>query len=135
MNLSQLRRNLVETIADATGLDCVSWEDPTPMPPCVIVNPADPYVDRDGQISNASPYAVHYVIQYVAGRGDADAVADRIDDSVAEIVLALVGGKGPGFGPITLEDARAPLFGELDQHGIRYSGGEIAVTIPINLKG
>lgn len=135
MNLNQLRANLLENLHEATGVPCVSWEDKAPMPPCVILNPGDPYVDGEGETSHGSPYAVHYVIQYVAGRGDSDTVAAQLDDALAAIVLAIVGGKGEGFGPITLDGARGPLFGEIDGQGRLYCGGEVAVTIPINLKG
>lgn len=88
MRIGEARDEVFAVLA-AAGHSVQGWEERQVVPPVAIVVPAEPFLDTDGDVSFADPFAVHYVVQLIAGRGTADAVQEECADMITTSVLAL----------------------------------------------
>lgn len=128
MRLSELRQNLKEALdAALPGVNIYGWQTkPTATPAAVLVT-SDPAIDTDGPITAGKPWAVHYRVQLIAGRGSASAVEKSLDDMVTATVLGL---HGLDEGNLRVTQAKMPLLNE-DTNEI---GAEVELTITIDMK-
>ena len=125
MRITDARDEIFAALSGA-GLTVQGWEKKQINPPVAIVVPAEPFIDGEGDVTFAEPFAVHYVIQLVAGRGTADVVQDRCADMLEKATLALT-----DIG-MSLDSAEYPLIGE-EQDPVTF-GAQLRVSAAINLK-
>lgn len=119
-------RDEVFTALRAAGHTVQGWEEQQVVPPVAIVVPAEPFLDTDGDVTYADPFAVHYVIQLIAGRGTADAVQDECADMITSAVLAL---RKAGM---SIDSVEYPLIGS--ENNNPTIGAQVRVSAAINLK-
>lgn len=125
MRITDARDEVFAALA-AAGHTVQGWEKQQAVPPVAIVVPDEPFLDTDGDVSFADPFAVHYVIQLIAGRGTADAVQEQCADMITTAVLAL---REAGM---SIDSVEYPLIGsETDRPTI---GAQVRVSAAINLK-
>lgn len=131
MNLGTLRQNLKETLdAALPGVNIYGWQTrPQTLPAAVLVT-ADPAIDRNGPVSAGLPWAVHYRVQLIAGKGSASGVEKQIDDLVTRTVLALDELADSDEHRITIDEVTMPLLN--DETG--ETGAQIELTIAIDMK-
>ncbi|MDQ1202844.1 hypothetical protein [Rhodococcus sp. SORGH_AS_0303] len=129
MNLTQLRDNIIDGLKAAmpAGVQVTSWEDRKTMPPVAVVIPG--VVDRDGPVTVGMPYAVHYVVQIIAGKGTGRQIQVKLDTLIEAGVLALDGLNDPDA-RLVVDEIRGPLTGENDE----FLGAEIELTAAISMR-
>ncbi|WP_037190397.1 hypothetical protein [Rhodococcoides fascians] len=125
MRINTARDEIFAALSGA-GLTVQGWEQKQINPPVAIVVPAEPFLDGEGDVSFADPFAVHYVIQLIAGRGTAGVVQDQCADMIEKATLALT-----GIG-MSLDSAEYPLIGE--EQDPPTIGAQLRVSAAINLK-
>ncbi|WP_032390737.1 hypothetical protein [Rhodococcoides fascians] len=125
MRISDARDEVFAALAGA-GHTVQGWEEQKVVPPVAIVVPAEPFLDTDGDVTYTDPFAVHYVIQLIAGRGTADAVQDECASMITSAVLALRGIR------MSIDSVEYPLIG--NEANNPTIGAQVRVSAAINLK-
>lgn len=128
MDLTTLRENIIDALGGAVpaGTRVVGWEEKA-TPPVAVVIPG--VIDREGPVTAGLPYAAHYVVQIIAGKGTGRAVQAKLDGLIASAVLALDGLNDPDA-RVQVDTVRGPLTGEGDD----FIGAEIELTAAISMK-
>lgn len=125
MRINDARDELFTALGGA-GLVAIGWERKNFVPPVAIVVPAEPFIDTDGETTFTEPFAVHYVVQLVAGRGTGDTVQDKLAEMIEAATLAL-----HGIG-MSIDAVEYPLISGEDEK--LTIGAQVVVTATINLK-
>lgn len=128
MDLTTLRGNIIDALTESMpeGTKVVGWETKA-VPPAAIVIPG--VIDREGPVTHGLPWAVHYVVQIIAGKGTGQAVQARLDSLITAAVLALQA-VDDDTARVQVDNVRGPLTGERDD----LIGAEIELTAAISMK-
>lgn len=119
--LTELRTDLAEVVATATGFPASGYLLERPTPPVSMISPANPYVVGDDDDTAFGEFRVNYRVDFVAPNATNEIKTEKVDETIG---LLLSGLEAEGY---LVGNVSAPYGLELN--GATY----LSVTLDVSI--